>query len=125
MGSHRRIASELHWKVRQADWWVVRSLDGWNWAKAEMAYTGEVSWKNGTTSVVTRRERPQVLLVDPTSGKPEANMGSYGVPWMLFTSTQDCLPKTDGGPGTSGCRSYTMLEEIDLRDAKGLSQVLV
>merc|ERR1711920_98426 len=50
------------------------SYDGWNWKVVEMAYTGQVNWKNGTTSVVARRERPQVLLVDPDTGRPSAKI---------------------------------------------------
>lgn len=101
------------------------SLDGVHWTKSEMAYTGTVHWRNGTTKVVARRERPQVLLVDPTTHKPDARIGSYGIPWMLFTSTQDCFPKTDGGPGTSGCRSYTMVEEIDINSGSIASTELL
>ena len=54
---------------------------------------------------------PAQVLLSP----PNATGGSRGAPQYLFTSAQDCLPATDGGPGTAGCRSYTMVEQIDLR----------
>ena len=80
-----------------------------HWNSTGVAYTGSIEWSNGSTSVLARRERPQVLLAPPN-----ATGGSLGVPGYLFTSAQDCIPPTDGGPGTAGCRSYTIVEQIDL-----------
>ena len=56
-----------------------------------------------------RRWRAQVLLA-----APDDRGTSRGRPAYLFTSAQDCIPPTDGGPGTAGCRSYTIVEQIDL-----------
>ena len=85
------------------------SVDGVTWTYTHIAYTGNVTWQNGSALVLARRERPQVLLA-----RPNTTGGSTGVPEYLFTAAQDCLPKTDGGPGTAGCRTYTMVEQIDL-----------
>lgn len=99
----------------------VRSAGGHNWAyphrdpvnarwrSTGIAYTGQVTWANGTTSVLARRERPQVLFAGEA-----ATGGSIGVPQFVFTSAQVCETRQDGGPGTQGCRSFTMVEEIDL-----------
>eukprot|EP00912_Choanoflagellata_sp_UC4_P001691 UC4_evm6s1075 len=81
------------------------SLDGIHWKEAEMAYTGKVNWENGSFTVLERRERPQVLL-------SPVNNGSFGTPSILFTSAQPCAAAEDGG--AVPCRSFTMLEEIDL-----------
>jgi hypothetical protein len=74
-----------------------------------MAYTGTVHWQNGSTTVLARRERPQVLFAGEN-----ATGGSVGIPQYIFTSAQACETKQDGGPGTMGCRSFTMVEEVDL-----------
>ena len=70
----------------------------------------------GRTTVLARRERPQILL---KQAKGEAG-SSYGTPHILFTSAEDCLPqKDDAGTGYS-CgdvgtdMSYTSLAEIAL-----------
>ena len=85
------------------------SVDGVTWVQTGIAYTGNVTWSNRSVAVIARRERPQVLLA-----RPNTTGGSYGVPEYLFTSAQDCIPRQDGGPAASGCRSYTMVEQIDL-----------
>jgi hypothetical protein len=79
------------------------------WVQATMAYSGTVQWQNGTTTVLARRERPQVLLQGAS-----ATGGSTGVPQFVFTSAQACVTKLDGGPAAKGCRSFTMVEEVDL-----------
>ena len=79
------------------------------WMNASMAYTGTVHWQNGSVSVLARRERPQVLF----AGK-NATGGSIGIPQYIFTSAQACETRQDGGPSTRGCRSFTMVEEVDL-----------
>ena len=77
--------------------------------KTGIAYTGNITWSNGSATIIARRERPQVLLA-----RPNSTGTSYGVPEYLFTSAQDCIPHEDGGVTASGCRSYTMVEQIDL-----------
>eukprot|EP00054_Salpingoeca_dolichothecata_P013860 m.77608 g.77608 ORF g.77608 m.77608 type:complete len:507 (+) comp20691_c0_seq1:12-1532(+) len=77
--------------------------EGRTWIQAPMAYTGSVIWTNGSSSVLARRERPQVLLSDPYGG-------SYGTPLVLYTSGQTCIPNEDFG---SVCRSYSMVEGLD------------
>lgn len=84
------------------------------------AYTGEVQWAedpanpthSGKTTVLGRRERPQILL----TGTPGS---SYGQPSVLFSSAQDCaISHSDGGTGIpcpNGIGTdltYTILEEI-------------
>ena len=104
------------------------SEDGVHWTQGEMAFTGRVQWSSGNTSVLLRRERPQILLIrsaiangansslthSSVIGHPAANgaNSSLGHPSVIFTSAQDCrAPAADAG---SVCRSYTMLEEVDL-----------
>ena len=62
------------------------STDGisWTWSSSP-AYTGMVRWSNGSSSVLARRERPQVLLT-PASG--ERHGSSYGLPEVICTSAQ-------------------------------------
>ena len=78
------------------------SLDGVSWVKAPMAYTGNVTWANGSNAILARRERPQVLLSNPYGS-------SYGSPQYLFTSGQSCLPAQDFGPT---CRSFTFGQAV-------------
>ena len=68
----------------------------------------------GKKTILARRERPQVLLDDPSGT-------SYGVPQYLFTSAEDCYPPkgVDAGYGTpcpGGAigtdKSYTVLATI-------------
>ena len=75
----------------------------------------------GTTTILARRERPQILLTDETGS-------SYGRPRYLFTSAEDCGPargENDGGlgdpcgkPGTEmgkfTTKSYTVLAQVDV-----------
>jgi hypothetical protein len=83
------------------------------------AYTGVMRWAfdaanpdhSNKTTVLARRERPQILL----DGEPGS---SYGKPAVLFTSAEDCQLSSDGGTGVP-CPdgvgtdlSYTVLEEI-------------
>jgi len=96
------------------------SKDGvvWKGQDSTPVYTGQMEWAKdtyppyaGTHSVLTRRERPQILL-DGVAGS------SYGTPRVLFTSAEDCDPKVDAGTGVPCTgkvgtdKSYTVLAEI-------------
>ena len=86
------------------------STDGisWTWSSSP-AYTGMVRWSNGSSSVLARRERPQVLLT-PASG--ERHGSSYGLPEVICTSAQALECPHDGGPGTTPCRTFTMCAAV-------------
>ena len=96
------------------------SYDGVRWVDttgANAAYTGRVRWASNASSVLYRRERPQVLLrpAAGAAGRDGASPGdSYGVPAVLCTSAQQEPCPHDGGPEreTKECRSFTMCEAI-------------
>jgi hypothetical protein len=92
------------------------SLDGLTWrSTSPAAYTGAVSWASGggtSTTILARRERPQVLL-RPAPG--EVDGSSYGWPERICTSAENVTCRHDGGPGTSACRSYTICQPVNLR----------
>eukprot|EP00039_Didymoeca_costata_P002227 m.58391 g.58391 ORF g.58391 m.58391 type:complete len:368 (+) comp11179_c0_seq1:465-1568(+) len=79
------------------------TMDGVHWTEAEMAYTGVIEWSDKPTTTLFRRERPQILLSDPSGT-------SIGSPRTIFTSAEDCAPKVDAG---SECKSYTVLQEME------------
>ena len=84
------------------------SLDGVVWRTATSpAYTGKVAWADGTTSVLARRERPQLLMVH---GGEDARPR----PAVLCTSAQAMQRGcADGGRDVpTECRSFTMCERV-------------
>eukprot|EP00051_Salpingoeca_urceolata_P033015 m.499421 g.499421 ORF g.499421 m.499421 type:complete len:559 (-) comp57271_c0_seq1:53-1729(-) len=98
------------------------SADGvvWHGDGTPPAYTGTMSWAvnptdpvhSNKTTVLARRERPQLLL-DGEAGS------SYGVPRQLFTSAEDCeFRGSDGGTGipcpdgVGTDMAYTVVETI-------------
>lgn len=101
------------------------SLDGVSWVDTTVArggapsYTGRVHWADGSTTILARRERPQILLRHPAG---ERRGGPVGVPEVVCTSAQlsdshshsdrHC---TDGGQGEpEDCKTFTMCETIEL-----------
>lgn len=87
------------------------SADGVHWNDTTVtpggvpSYTGEVTWSDGTTTVLARRERPQVLLT-----------ADDGEPAVICTSAQsenDRHKCADGGAKVpAACRSFTMCEQV-------------
>ena len=69
------------------------------------AYTGRVAWSNGTTSVLYRRERPQLLFAGGRDGRS-------GAPAFLFNSAEACEPGGAAHDGGLACRSWTMVQAI-------------
>ena len=75
----------------------------------------------GKETVLARRERPQLLLAGEAG-----NGSSYGTPYLLFTSAEDCVYShmPDGGAGdlcsvvkkdktaVGTTKSYTVLAEV-------------
>ena len=106
------------------------SADGkvWYGQESPPAYTGHMSWAvdtaqpyAGKETVLARRERPQILLAGEAG-----NGSSYGTPYLLFTSAEDCVfsHMPDGGFGDlcssvakdkaaiGTTKSYTVLAEV-------------
>mgnify|MGYP003335670790 CR=1 FL=1 len=106
------------------------SADGkvWHGQNSPPAYTGHMSWADDTVqpyagkeTVLARRERPQILLAGEAG-----NGSSYGIPYLLFTSAEDCVydHMPDGGFGEAcsvakkdekavgTTKSYTVLAEV-------------
>ena len=99
------------------------TVDGvvWFGQDSSPVYTGYMEWAPDTsepyasarTSILARRERPQILLDDSTGS-------SYGTPRMLVTSAEDCYPAVDAGVGVKCVghgavgtdKSYTVLAEL-------------
>lgn len=104
------------------------SLDGVEWHDTTVvhggggvaAYTGRVSWADGTTSTLARRERPQILLrrapAAVRSGDgPGRDADGAPRPAVICTSAQLADPRDcqDGGPADPpACKSFTMCEEV-------------
>ena len=99
------------------------SLDGTRWIDTTAvpmgvpAYTGRVHWANGSSTILLRRERPQALLLAAPSA-PSSVSDAYGEPSVVCTSAQPMRCAQDGGPPdkTRWCRSFTMCDQVDLRD---------
>lgn len=116
-GCHRYSADGVHWFGDE------------NNAKRGDSYTGHMAWApdadaahRGKSTVLARRERPQILLRYEAG---EDHGSSYGTPEYLFAASQDCvhhvdagtgMPCTGAGEGGMTGLTYTSLAAIDLSE---------